>query len=206
MRSRAVYPCLPACLLSPCVMLARPRAALPACLLSAATRRPLQRQLAAYRLTPAYLPRAVRGLAFVVSPAIPPGLRGTEVIGLSHACDLAPTILEIAMGVGISSPPLAPGAQQPSPMGAIDGVSLLPMLCGGSSSSPPRTEIPHSVPKTNGTGRETPLFAPFIHKMHHFTKTGSGQNIGKALKKEWRFRRCAAVRQKRTLYCELHNN
>jgi hypothetical protein len=24
-------------------------------------------------------------------------------------------------------------------------------------------------------GRETPLLAPFIHKMHHFTKTGSGQ-------------------------------
>jgi hypothetical protein len=25
------------------------------------------------------------------------------------------------------------------------------------------------------TGKETPLFAPFMYKMHHFTKTGSGQ-------------------------------
>ena len=33
--------------------------------------------------------------------------------------------------------------------------------------------------------RKTPLFAPFIHKMHHLTKTGSGQTLGK-LKKEWR--------------------
>jgi hypothetical protein len=24
-------------------------------------------------------------------------------------------------------------------------------------------------------GKETPLFAPFIYKMHRFTKTGSGQ-------------------------------
>ena len=84
---------------------------------------------------------AVRGLAFVVSPAIPPGLRGTEVHGLSHACDWAPTLLEIA-GYDISS--------EPKPMGSIDGISLLPMLSG--SSSNPRTEIPHSVPKTNATG------------------------------------------------------
>jgi hypothetical protein len=24
-------------------------------------------------------------------------------------------------------------------------------------------------------GKETPLFAPFMYKMYHFTKTGSGQ-------------------------------
>jgi hypothetical protein len=34
--------------------------------------------------------------------------------------------------------------------------------------------------------RKTPLFAPFIYKSHLFTKTGSGQTLGK-LKKEWRF-------------------
>jgi hypothetical protein len=27
----------------------------------------------------------------------------------------------------------------------------------------------------HSTGKETPHFAPFIHEMHHFTKTGSGQ-------------------------------
>jgi hypothetical protein len=32
----------------------------------------------------------------------------------------------------------------------------------------------HSIMR-HGDGRETPLFAPFIYKMHHFTKTGSGQ-------------------------------
>jgi beta-galactosidase/beta-glucuronidase len=25
------------------------------------------------------------------------------------------------------------------------------------------------------SGAKTPLFAPFVYKMHHFTKTGSGQ-------------------------------
>ena len=32
-------------------------------------------------------------------------------------------------------------------------------------------------------GRETPLFAPFIYNMHHFTKTGSGQTYGKLKKR-----------------------
>lgn len=77
----------------------------------------------------------------MVSPVIPPGLRGNEVHGLSHACDWAPTLLEIA-GYDKSS--------EPKPMGSIDGISLLPMLSG--SSSNPRTEIPHSVPETNATG------------------------------------------------------
>ena len=27
----------------------------------------------------------------------------------------------------------------------------------------------------DGYGKETPLFAPYMYKMHHFTKTGSGQ-------------------------------
>jgi hypothetical protein len=41
----------------------------------------------------------------------------------------------------------------------------------------------------HSTGRETQLFAmPFIHQMHHFTKTGSGQNTGKVLKKRVAFR------------------
>jgi hypothetical protein len=31
--------------------------------------------------------------------------------------------------------------------------------------------------------RKTPLFAPFIYKNDHFTKTGSGQNIGKVEKR-----------------------
>jgi hypothetical protein len=34
--------------------------------------------------------------------------------------------------------------------------------------------------------RKTPLFAPFMYKNDHFTKTGSGQTKGE-LKKEWRF-------------------
>jgi hypothetical protein len=34
---------------------------------------------------------------------------------------------------------------------------------------------------------ETPLFAPFVYQMHHFTKTGSGQTQGK-LKKRVAFR------------------
>jgi hypothetical protein len=37
-----------------------------------------------------------------------------------------------------------------------------------------------------GEVRQTPLFAPFVSKMHDFTRTGSGQTWGK-LKKEWRF-------------------
>jgi hypothetical protein len=57
---------------------------------------------------------------------------------LAHAVDWAPTVLEIA---GVTA-----GA---SSMGVIDGVSLLPMLSGGTAS---RTEIPHSIPKINGTG------------------------------------------------------
>jgi hypothetical protein len=36
------------------------------------------------------------------------------------------------------------------------------------------------------SGQKTPFFAPFIYKMHYFTKTGSGQTYGK-LKKEWHF-------------------
>ena len=92
-------------------------------------------------MTPTDTVVAVHGISFVVSPAIPPGLHGTEVHGLSHACDWAPTLLEIA-GIDVS-----PGSE---PMGSIDGVSLVPMLSGGSSN--PRHEIPHSVPKTNGTG------------------------------------------------------
>jgi hypothetical protein len=36
-----------------------------------------------------------------------------------------------------------------------------------------------------GVVRKTVLFEPFIYKNDLFTKTGSGQNIGKALKKEW---------------------
>jgi hypothetical protein len=36
--------------------------------------------------------------------------------------------------------------------------------------------------------RKTPLFAmPFMHKMHQFYQDRLGTNIGKALKKEWRF-------------------
>jgi hypothetical protein len=33
------------------------------------------------------------------------------------------------------------------------------------------------------SGKETPLFAPFLYKMHHLTKTGSGQTQGKHSKK-----------------------
>jgi hypothetical protein len=38
----------------------------------------------------------------------------------------------------------------------------------------------------NPNGKKTALFAPFIYKMHYFTKTGSGQTQGK-LKKKCRF-------------------
>ena len=80
----------------------------------------------------------LHGVSFITSPLIPHSMRGTEVHGLAHAVDWAPTILEIA---GVVS-----GAKS---MGAIDGLSLLPMLSGGTAS---RNEIPHSVPKANGTG------------------------------------------------------
>jgi hypothetical protein len=78
----------------------------------------------------------VRGVAFFISPLIPPALRGSNVSGLSHACDWAPTLLQIA-GVPVSA------------LGTIDGVSLLPMILGGRAV---RTEIPHVVSKVNGTG------------------------------------------------------
>jgi arylsulfatase A-like enzyme len=84
----------------------------------------------------------VRGIAFVVSPAIPPRLRGTAVDGLSHAVDWAPTLLDLVVVAG--------SGQLQHGMGAVDGVSILPMLCGGRDSN--RTEIPHSVPKVSGTG------------------------------------------------------
>jgi hypothetical protein len=46
----------------------------------------------------------------------------------------------------------------------------------------------HSVnPKLANLVRKHGLFEPFISKMHHFTKTGSGTNIGKALKKRVAF-------------------
>jgi hypothetical protein len=37
--------------------------------------------------------------------------------------------------------------------------------------------------------RKTPLFEPYMYKMHHFTKTGSGQTFKQRenSKKEWRF-------------------
>ena len=44
----------------------------------------------------------VRGVAFIVSPAIPPALHGKEAAGLAHAVDWAPTLLRIA-GVGVNS-------------------------------------------------------------------------------------------------------
>ena len=44
----------------------------------------------------------VRGVAFIVSPAIPPALHGKEATGLAHAVDWAPTLLRIA-GVGVNS-------------------------------------------------------------------------------------------------------
>ena len=81
----------------------------------------------------------VHGISFVVSPAIPPGLHGTSVHGLSAAVDWAPTLLDLVGGASLQHG-----------MGAIDGVSMVAMLCGGSESN--RTEIPHSVPKVNGTG------------------------------------------------------
>ena len=37
-----------------------------------------------------------------------------------------------------------------------------------------------------GVGEKTALFAPFIYKMHYFTKTGSGQSLG-ILKKSGAF-------------------
>eukprot|EP01052_Picozoa_sp_SAG31_P021695 SAG31_NODE_1690_length_7524_cov_2.991919_5_plen_279_part_00 len=73
----------------------------------------------------------------MVSPVIPPSLRGTTARGLAHAVDFAPTLLEVAK-VDVSA------------MGAkIDGISVMPMLFGETGS---RSEIPHSIPKTNRTG------------------------------------------------------
>jgi hypothetical protein len=42
--------------------------------------------------------------------------------------------------------------------------------------NPPKiTDGEEAAAFTAAAVRKTPLFAPFIYKMHHFTKTGSGQ-------------------------------
>jgi hypothetical protein len=50
--------------------------------------------------------------------------------------------------------------------------------------------VPCSL-RPDGLVRKTPLFSPFVvlYKMHHFTKTGSGQTQGKHSKKSGVFRR-----------------
>ena len=48
--------------------------------------------------------------------------------------------------------------------------------------------FPPSTPEIGPPGQKTHLFAPFyVQKMPHFTKTGSGQPSGKALKKRGTF-------------------